>query len=261
MSELEKINEQLKELEEQQNKQIDLSEENDQLELEDDLISEAITYMVTDCEATFNFTTTYPDFEHFSEKFSLSEDTLRQHLLGKVSDKLEKRGLPRYPDLRPEILPKVKKPSIIKNRESHFDHRFIMACNILLDTGNSKSFGAKMKSLEPLGVTTNHWNAWMDNPKYADYATTVFKKRFDSTLDMQADMALARNIQSGDLSSIKYYKELTGKFRPVNENNLAIATIIQIFMEIVGKHLSPEVIDTVAEELDSSPVGELMNGY
>lgn len=218
-------------------------------------------YLISFLENYYAFAHTYPDLPLLLEKFSYSDDELRQTLLS-IGQKLEKRGLPTYESKVPLFKEdeRAKKASRVKDFADHLDPRFILACNVLLDTGNTKSMSAKFKELAPMGVTTKMWSNWLKEPKYQQYASQVFDEKFDFETELAAKSSLIRNIHSGDLQSIKYYYELTNKFRPMSENQLAIATIIQVVIEIMSKHMAPDVIDTVAEELDNSPVGELLRG-
>lgn len=213
---------------------------------------ELSTFLLAEISPIYSFTGKLPEVETLLENLEISEQELRQLLIEEVNPKLERRGFPTY-SFKPVKVAGTK-------RDNEFDPLFILACERILDPQNSKSFAGHMKELKPLGITTKTWDNWLSDPKYYNYAKALFDQKFDKQLDIQADLALARNIQAGDLQSIKYYKELTNKFRPMSETQLAVGTLIQVFFEIVSKHLSPEVIDTVAEELDNSPVGELMQG-
>lgn len=215
---------------------------------------EIVTRLVARIETEWNVKDDLPTLDSLAEKAKLSPLRLRQLLKDHVNPKLEARGIPIY-DFTP-----VGPKSYVKRDELDFDPKFVLACNIILDTGSTKSFNARMKELEPLGITSKTWSNWMKQPRYFDYAQKVFNRKFDKELDMQADMALARNIQSGDLQSIKYYKELTGKFRPKDENTMTIMMMLKMMMEIISRHVPPDVIDVVAEELESSPVGMLLSG-
>lgn len=198
--------------------------------------------------SVYMFSGQYLSPEEVCEKFSLTDIELRRLFLENEFDKkLAARG---YPEYQFDKLP--------KKATADFDPLFVLACEKILDANSSKSFSARIKELSPLGITSTTWTNWMKEPKYFNYANTIFKARFDKDVDLQADMALARNVMAGDLPSIKFYKEITGKFRPQTESQIAVVTMMNIFFEIVSKYLSPEVIDSVAEELENSPIGELM---
>lgn len=196
----------------------------------------------------YMFSGMYPAPKDVCEKFSITDVELRRIFLeNKFEEKLKARGYPEY------VFDKAP-----KDPSSDYDPLFILACEKILDANSSKSFSARIKELSPLGITSTTWTNWMKIPKYFNYANGIFNERFDRDTELQAKMALSRNVQQGDLQSIKYYNELTGKFRPQTESQMAVVTMMNIFFEIVSKYLSPDVIDTVAEELENSPIGELM---
>jgi hypothetical protein len=74
-------------------------------------------------------------------------------------------------------------------------------------------------------------------------------------------MGLARLIQKDDLQAIKYYHELTGRFKPqLSENNMNLQFMIITLLEILVKHVDPSIIDVIATELEDTPVGQLIKG-
>lgn len=209
--------------------------------------------LIARIEVHYNLNGSIPPMDSLLEKSGLPALKLRHLIKTEINPKLEARGIPTYVE--------PKEHSIHKRLDDlDFDPKFVLACNQILDTSSNKSFNARIKELSVLGITTNTWNNWMKDERYYLYAQKVFNERFDKTLDMQADMALARNIQSGDLQSIKYYKELTGKFRPHDENQVALAMLLKLTMEIISRHVPSNVIDVIAEEIESSPVGMLLSG-
>lgn len=216
------------------------------------------TELVSRIEVAYNFTATLPTFEALLEDWEGNEAELRSILIEDVNKKLELRGLPQY---RFETIkvPKIKTPS-------EYDPLFILACNRILSVTRSDSFQARIKELKPLGITQSTWDGWMKNPRYSEYALNLFNQHFDKDLNLQADIALSKKIQEGDMVAIKFYKELTGRFNVKTEteslsaNNIAIATLLGFVMEILSKHVETNTLERIANELENTPVGALLEG-
>jgi hypothetical protein len=201
---------------------------------------------VTFIESIFTFSHELPSLTTLAGNFNVPEDELRQpKFLESINNLLKIRGLPEY------------KIHYQTEYVHDYDPVFIAACNLILDASSSKSFNARIKELEPLGVNTNTWNNWLANPRYYEYVTKMFNERFDKVTELHAKMALQRNIQAGDLQSIKYYNELTNKFRPQSENQVALSVLIRLLMEIVARHVPEQTLNQIIMEFDASPVGML----
>lgn len=218
-------------------------------------LAELATHLAAFIESQFIFTSQLPSFERVSQKTTLNDEELRLLLKDEVNQKLEARGLPTY-DIKIPI--QDLHPTLFKKAPEDLDPKFVLACNRLLDPSSSKSFAARMKELSVFGITTNHWNTWLKDKKNAAYAEHMFDAVFDTSVGLNAKIGLAQLVAEKDLQAIKYYHEFTGKFRPVNEQNLALATMLTVMMEIIARHVPENVIDAVAQEIESSPVGMLL---
>ena len=189
----------------------------------------------------------YPSLEKLAEKFSVTEAEMRQ-ALQQLVEPIKARGLP-----LPEY---VKDPQDLKFKSDPTkpDPTFVMVAQEVLDVNSGKSLAAKLKKFEPLGVNTKTWNNWMENPVNKNYFQTLLDRRFSEDVNVQADLSIARNVAAGDISTIKFYKEITGRYRPQDKNMQSLTLIIQMMMEIFARHVSPEIIGKVADELDNLPI-------
>ncbi len=219
-------------------------------------LEEVATHLTAFIEAQHMFSMELPSIERLSQKTTLDDDELRLLLKDVINQKLDARGLPTY-DIR--FTKEDLHPTLFKRQAEDLDPKFVLACNRLLDPSSSKSFGARMKELGVLGITTNHWNTWMRDKKNAAYAEQLFDQHFDVTVGLNAKTNIAKLVMEGDLQAIKYYHEFTGKFKPANEQNIALATMLTLMMEIIARHVPENVIDVVAQEIESSPVGMLLS--
>lgn len=197
---------------------------------------------VSTIERHFWATSELPGFEQF-----LDAGITIEELKEVVNPKLAGRGIPTY------SFNKVATPV----GDGGFDPRFILACNVMCRaTGKSK--GAKFKDLSTLGVNEPMWNAWLSIPSYFEYAKKIMEVQFESVTDLDAKMGIARNVANGDLQSIKYFHEFTNRYRPQDQNTINLMAIIQALMEILAQNVTADVFDKIANQLEATPVGELM---
>jgi len=187
--------------------------------------------------------------EHYVEGIELKE--LEILLEKTINSKLQKWGTPTYQ------FNKIKNLNL-KN-DSKYDPLFVLACQKICDQSSTKSFGARMKDLKPLGISEATWTSWMNIPSYFEYAQKMVKKQLETVSEINAANSLSHLIQKEDLQAIKYYHELTGRFKPAqSENNMNLQFMIITLLEILVKHVDASIIDTIATELEDTPVGELL---
>ena len=128
----------------------------------------------------------------------------------------------------------------------------LAAANAVLDFSDHRSQKAK---LNELGVSTSQYSGWLKLPQFQRY----IKQRAEALLgDVQheAHAALLKNVQRGDLNSIKLYYELTGRWSSKTVGDLNVEFILIKVIEAVQKHVKdPVAIEAVAAELNG-----LING-
>jgi hypothetical protein len=248
-----------KELNEQKSKILETSpKQNATVDVPDDIL-DTVKYLVTHADTHFNFTGEIITLALLSDYFDGDEVELIELVTSYINPELQTRGLPPIPVGIKPLPAKIKK----KSEYDDFDPLFILACRHLLDLNSTKSFAGKMKELTNLyGVTSKTWDAWMQIPHYFDYVNTMVDVKFDRGVEQTAKLSIAEKVKEGDLASIKFYYELTGKYRPGadNPNTMAMGMLLQVMMEILTRHVSKDIIEAVAIDLDNSPVGALISG-
>jgi hypothetical protein len=132
------------------------------------------------------------------------------------------------------------------------DPNFVAAVRLLLDVSDKRS---KVAKLTEAGLTSAQFTAKMRTKRHREYYTTQLEKVFDEDVAEDAKLAIARGIQVGDLSAVKYYHEFTGKYRPneqANMNELFVA-FTQAVMQSLARHVATDVINIIAAELREAP--------
>lgn len=130
----------------------------------------------------------------------------------------------------------------------------ILAANLVMSLHDRRSLNQKLKLVN---VTPQEYDAWLRDPTFVEYIRKETDRRFE-LLDLDAKTAIAKNIQDGDLNSIKYYMEITGRYRPSEEVTFNFMLLVSRMMEILARHLSPDVLEAVAVEMETvlpAPVG------
>jgi len=219
----------------------DLEIENDQ-----DLQNQIITFY----EARFWLESKIPTKEEVRNRFNLSSREYENYY-DSISEPLENRlGI----KLKP-----LKTTSPVKDRGPEFelDPVFTVACSIICDTADKRATAAKLKQL---GLSTKQWQALLTIPAHKIY----FEKKLDLAfggIESSAKLALGKNVEAGDLQSIKYYMEYSGKYRPASDNLINIAFLLGRLMEVLSQYVTPEELSKIADEFDSVlTVKELTDG-
>jgi hypothetical protein len=165
-----------------------------------------------------------------------------EELFKKVNKVLVKRELPEF-----QINFRKKDPG--------FDPAFIGACHILSDTSDRRPISSKLKSI---GMTTTRWNNYLKIKKNQQYWQKIVDQLMDFQVYNEGRIALSRNVAEGDLPSIKYFNELTGKFVQQRDfDPRIISVLLTSVLDIIVRHVSPEMARTIADEIDQAAVSTL----
>jgi hypothetical protein len=114
----------------------------------------------------------------------------------------------------------------------------LAVANSILDFSDSRS---QKKKLEELGVTTQRYQGWLKQEKFQRY----LKQRAEALLgetQHEAHTSLLRNVQRGDLNSIKLYYEMTGRWSSKTVSDLNVEFILIKMVETVQKHVKDPII-------------------
>lgn len=145
-----------------------------------------------------------------------------------------------------EQLVSAEKPKAKKGPDE-LDPLWVLACSIILDGTDKRSTAAKLKAI---GMSSAKWEAFNRRPQYKAFYEEALGRQFGQA-ENSAKLSLIRNIESGDLASIKHYQEYTGKFRPNSELTMNLGFIIAQLMEVLSRKLSSEDLIEVSESFDT----------
>jgi hypothetical protein len=127
----------------------------------------------------------------------------------------------------------------------------VLAINLVCNLHDRRSLNTKLKALN---LSSAIWNGWLRQKFFSEYFRSQLARRFNN-VDTDAQISLASNVQAGDLQSIKYYHELTGIYRPENELNRSLSSVLASLMEILAKYVTSEALVRIADEFERTLTG------
>lgn len=125
--------------------------------------------------------------------------------------------------------------------------------------------GSFTKKLNTIGVSFATYRAWLKDPIFAEQAQRL---GLNSVEEFAHDImnALTANALEGDLSSIKYVHEMTGRYRPQQHraskskselDAKRLEKIIMSFVEVVQRHVDdPEILQAIATDMSMIASGQ-----
>lgn len=116
--------------------------------------------------------------------------------------------------------------------------------NSLLDFADNRSF---VKKLKDLGMTSTKYQQLLKKPEFASYLRTRSESLLKDALP-EAHLALIDNVRRGDLQSIKFFYEISGRFSS-NDQGVNVAELLSRILEIIAKHVqNPEQLRAISND-------------
>ena len=183
----------------------------------------------------------YPSVTKLFDRFPLDE-TDSEAVFTEVNKVLEKRGLPPF--------------HVNFKKSKTLDPKFVAGCGVLSDFSNKKSVAQKLKSV---GLTTAQWNNLLKIKLHREYWEKITADLVDFGAYHEGKLALARNVAEGDLPSIKYLNEMSGKFTAQSGqmDSRMIISLMSGVLDIISRHVDGDTARAVADELEFMAVQQL----
>jgi len=131
---------------------------------------------------------------------------------------------------------------------TQMNERQLMALNVVADTTDKRSKTAKLKAL---GVSSVEWRGWMRQKEFNDSFSAMVSTAVKDAIPM-AEIKLAEMAEAGDLNTIKFLFEYTGKYNPAQQQAVDAQALMNVMIdaaqEVFGKaepELFKEFIDMV----------------
>lgn len=122
----------------------------------------------------------------------------------------------------------------------------LVAANVMLDLRDNRS---QRKKLGDLNIPTARWEGWLRDTAFQNYLRQRAENLLGDNLH-ESHLALVDRVRSGDVSAIKYFNEITGRFVPRSDEKVDVNAILMQVLEVLQKHVKdPDTLVAVAEDL------------
>lgn len=189
----------------------------------------------------------YPSLKELTEETYWPESRLRQ-MISRVNPRLTLNGLPQFTLPRP-----VGENSAFKGWTSKYDPRFVLSVNTVTNVSDKRSKAAK---LAEINVSPAEWDGWLtnsENYEYYKFMVDVKWKQGDETAKLQ----LLNGMERGDLSTIKYWHEFTGKHVQRSELSVNTSVVISRVIEVLTSYVDPGKLTEIAQALQMDSLTEV----
>jgi hypothetical protein len=137
----------------------------------------------------------------------------------------------------------------------------LSVANIMLDIRDNRS---QRKKLQECNVTTAKWEGWLRDPAFQQYIRSRAEAMLGDNLH-ESHLALLDRVRSGDISAIKYFNEITGRYVPSGNEKVDVNGVLMKVLEIIQRHVKePEALNNIAADFlllaDTSGVQARMPG-
>lgn len=124
----------------------------------------------------------------------------------------------------------------------------ITLANMLINIHDKSSV---RQLLEPLGITTTQYNAWLRDPVFQKYLRNRIEKIFEAS-DFEAYKSLLKSVQDGDIAATKFFFELRGIYNPRVQVDIDIKSVMVKIVDVIARNVNdPQIVDAISKELGS----------
>ena len=103
------------------------------------------------------------------------------------------------------------------------------------------------KKLADMGISAEQWNGWKQQPAVQQYMLNVSERQLSDSIP-DAHMALLDRVSSGDISALKFYYEITGRYTGQNGGMDPRMLVNRIF-DVIAKHVTdPVILNSISTE-------------
>ena len=131
---------------------------------------------------------------------------------------------------------------------TEMNERQLMALHVIADTTDKRSKTAKLKEL---GVSSVEWRGWMRQKEFNESFRKMVSKAVEDAIPM-AEIKLAEMAESGDLPTIKFLFEYTGKYNPAQQQAVDAQALMNVMIDAAQKVFGkgdPELFREFIEEV------------
>lgn len=139
------------------------------------------------------------------------------------------------------------KAEVLLPREDVLTPMELVVANTMLDLLDTRS---DKKKLQDLGMSTQDYQRLLRKPAFYKYC----QEKADTLLQVgqhEASLALMDRVRQGDLKSIQYLHEYTGKFTPASKQSSTTVNVNQSSSDL--QWIVTHLIEIIVEEVEDAP--------
>jgi hypothetical protein len=115
------------------------------------------------------------------------------------------------------------------------------------------------KKLRDLGITTRQWATWLLDDQFAAYVSDRSEMLLRNSV-FEAHKGVIKGARNGNVAAAKTLYEITGRYRPNEEQQIDIRRVLHTFIEIIQKHIKdPVMIHAIAMDLSQVASAESLS--
>jgi hypothetical protein len=159
---------------------------------------------------------------------------------------------------RPEFVRKMRRRGIEITDDWQLSSEQWRAICHVTDTSKKGSIQTKLRDI---GIPWELWRSWNVNPVFRENYEALANEILQHSLS-DINAGLVKRATSGDVNAIKFFYELTGRYRPgQNDANQNVMSVLVQVVEIIQKHVrDPEVLNKIAMDFGAFGVYATQKG-
>jgi len=120
----------------------------------------------------------------------------------------------------------------------------VQVINLVLNLSDTRS---ERKKLSDENVTARVWEGWKKDPKVREYMRVRSEQILEGAIP-EAHLALVDRVRSGDITALKFYYEMTGRYTGQQAGMDPRVLLTKVF-DIITKHVqNPIALQAIAED-------------
>ena len=115
------------------------------------------------------------------------------------------------------------------------------------------------KKLRDIGIGTREWAMWLMDDEFASYVNDRAERLLVNTT-FEAHKGVIKGARNGNIAAVKAHYEITGRYRPNEEQQIDVRKILHTFIEIIQKYVKdPVMLHAIAMDLSAAGSAESLS--
>lgn len=132
--------------------------------------------------------------------------------------------------------------------EDQFTPEQMHAAAVMTDLVDRRS---DAKKLSDIGISSRQWSTWLQDTNFANYLRDRSERLLENST-FEAHKGLMKGVRNGNVASVKAFYEITGRYRPNEEQQIDIRRVLHTFIEVIQKYVKdPILLHAIAVDLSN----------